>query len=174
RKWTTEQATKLVDGKLSNRDFYRGAGLYQSALCSQCHVINDFGADIGPQLTTAGNKFSVEDLMRATIEPSHEISDQYAMTEIKTKDGKLVIGRLIEETDAGVVVLPDQRQPDKRVTVSLDQIASKEISKVSTMPAGLVDSMSASELRDLTAFIMSGGNKESGMFAPTEEVSAAE
>lgn len=169
RKWTTETATKLVDGKLVGRDFMKGAGLYQSALCSQCHKVNANGGDIGPDLTTSGNKFSVADLMRATIEPSHEISDQYAMTEIKTKDGKTVIGRMIEKTDAGVVVLPDPRQPDKKVTVAIDQIAEENISKVSTMPAGLVDALSASELRDLTAFILSGGNKDHEYFKEEAE-----
>lgn len=169
RKWTTATATKLVDGKLVGRDFMKGAGLYQSALCSQCHVVDKMGADIGPQLTTSGNKFSVEDLMRATIEPSHEISDQYAMTEIKTKDGKTIVGRMIEKTDAGVVVQPDPRQPDKTVTVAAADIAEENISKVSTMPAGLVDAMNANELRDLTAFILSGGNKDHAMFKEEAE-----
>lgn len=168
RKWNTATATKIVEGKLVGRDFMKGAGLYQSALCSQCHVVDKMGADIGPQLTTSGNKFSVEDLMRATIEPSHEISDQYAMTEIKTKAGKTVIGRMIEKTDAGVVVQPDPRQPDKTVMVPADQIAEENISKVSTMPAGLVDSMNANELRDLTAFILSGGNKDHEYFKEEE------
>jgi len=118
RKWSTEQATKLVEGKLVGRDFMQGAGLYQAALCSQCHRVDNFGGEIGPNLTTAGNKFSVEDLMRATIEPSHEISDQYAMTEIVTKDGKTVVGRMIEKTDAGVVVQPDPRQPENTVTIA--------------------------------------------------------
>jgi putative heme-binding domain-containing protein len=174
RKWTTEQATKLVEGKLVGRDFNKGAGLYQSALCSQCHVVDKMGADIGPQLTTAGNKFSIETLMRATIEPSHEISDQYAMTEIKTKDGKTIVGRMLEKTDTAVVVVPDQRKPDATVTIPVDQIESEKISKVSTMPAGLVDSFNANELRDLTAFILSGGNPDHPMFKDAETVSAAE
>lgn len=169
RKWNTSTATKLVDGKLIGRDFMKGAGLYQAALCSQCHKVAGNGADIGPDLSTAGNKFSVADLMRATIEPSHEISDQYAMTEIKTKDGKTIVGRMIEKTDAGVVVLPDPRQPNNKVTVPADQIASENISKVSTMPAGLVDAMNANELRDLAAFILSGGNKDHDMFKAVEE-----
>jgi putative heme-binding domain-containing protein len=169
RKWTTATATKIVEGKLVGRDFLMGAGLYQAALCSQCHVVDKMGADIGPQLTTSGNKFSVGDLMRATIEPSHEISDQYAMTEIKTKDGKTIVGRMIEKTDAQVVVLPDPRQPDNKVTVLVGDIESEKISKVSTMPAGLIDSMNANELRDLTAFILSGGNKDHEMFKEEAE-----
>lgn len=168
RKWNTNTATKLVDGKLTGRDFKRGAGLFQSGLCWQCHRVSGDGSEIGPDLTTASNKFSIADFMRATIEPSHEISDQYAMTEIKTKNGKTIVGRMYEKTDAGVVVVPDPRQPNKQVTVPTDQIESEKISKVSTMPAGLVDSMSASELRDLTAYIMSGGNPEHEMFKAAE------
>lgn len=171
RKWTTATATKLVEGKLVGRDFMRGAGLYQSAQCWQCHQVSGDGSTIGPQLTTAANKFSIVDLMRATIEPSHEISDQYAMTEIVTKDGKTIVGRMIEKTEEAVVVMPDQRQPENTVTIPADQIESENISKVSTMPAGLIDALSAAELRDLTAYILSGGNPEHEYF---KDVVAAE
>ena len=169
RKWTTATATKLVEGKLTERDFQRGAGLYQAALCWQCHRVNGDGSEIGPDLTTAANKFSIADFMRATIEPNQEISDQYAMTEIKTKDGKTIIGRMIEKTDDGVVVVPDPRQPDNKITVAAADIASENISKVSTMPTGLVDALSTAELRDLTAFILSGGNQEHEMFKEKAE-----
>ncbi|MEO0474605.1 MAG: heme-binding protein [Planctomycetota bacterium] len=174
RKWTTASATKIVEGKLVGRDFNRGAGLYQSALCSQCHKVDKLGADIGPQLTTAVNKFSVEDLLRATIEPSHEISDQYAMTEITTKDGKTVIGRMLEKTDKQIVVVPNALKPNEKVIVAVDNIKEEKISPVSTMPAGLVDSMNANELRDLVAFILSGGNKDHAMFRDEQTASADE
>ena len=169
RKWSTAQATKIVDGKLTGRDFLRGAGLYQSALCSQCHRVGGNGAEIGPDLTTAANKFSIEDLMRATIEPSHEISDQYAMTEVVTKDGKTIVGKLLEKTDTFVILAPNPRQPDKQIKVQMNNIASQNPATVSTMPAGLINAMNANELRDLTAFILSGGDEDHAMFKDAAE-----
>lgn len=160
-----DKTARLVQARLKRkRDFNRGVGLYQATLCSQCHRVGNLGGEIGPNLSTASNKFSVADLLRATVEPSHEISDQYAMTEIVTKDGKTIVGRMLEKTDKAVIVEPDPRQPENKVIITLDQIKTKKISEVSTMPIGLVNSLSVEELTDLVAYIMAGGDKTKPAF----------
>ena len=163
RTWTTAAATKLLNGRLKGRSFERGQGLYQAALCSQCHKVGDLGGDIGPNLSTAANKFSLEDLLRATIEPSHEISDQYALSIVKTKNGKQVIGRVLSKDASTVTVQPNPLDP-KTVAVAMGDVQSIELSPTSTMPAGLVNPLSAPELADLCAYILSGGNKDAEYF----------
>lgn len=163
RKWTVKIATRLVDGKLENRDFKRGIGLYQSTTCSQCHRVGDFGGMIGPDLTTVENKFTLETLMRAIIEPNHEISDQYKLTTVTTKAGREIIGQRMEDTADGVQIKPNVLNEDV-VLVPRDQIASIEESELSPMPSGLINSLSADELRDLTAYIMSKDDPENKMF----------
>lgn len=165
RKWNVKIATKLVERRLSKngRNFERGAGLYQAALCSQCHVMNDYGGDIGPQLTSAAGKFGVEDLLRATIEPSHEVNDQYAFSTVTTKDGKTHIGRIIERSDAGIKLQPNP-QVDTLITLAAENIESIKNTQASPMPAGLVDGMNVEELTDLVAYILSKDDRDSTYF----------
>ncbi len=165
RNWTTEQAAKLVEQRLQpgTRDFNRGVGLYQGATCSQCHLVDTVGGQIGPALTSVVSKFSVKDLMLHTIEPSKEVSEQYALSIVTKKDGTKVIGRVLEKTDQVVKVQPNVLD-QTTVDVPMDQVASVELSPGSAMPSGLVNGMSADELADLVAFIMSKGNPKDPLF----------
>ncbi|MFN3165896.1 MAG: heme-binding protein [Phycisphaeraceae bacterium] len=165
RTWTTPMATKLVEARLKpgTRSYDRGAGLYQSTLCVQCHRVNDFGGQIGPDLTTAVNKFSVKDMLLHTIEPSFEVSEQYALSIVTKKDGEKVIGRVLEKTAEVVKVQPNVLAKET-IDVPVGQVAKIEDAPTSAMPQGLVNPLSADELTDLIAFIMSKGDPEHEYF----------
>lgn len=164
KKWTVAMATKLVDGKLKNRDFKKGIGLFQAVTCSACHRVGDFGGQIGPDLSSVGNKFGMEDLMRTIVEPNHEVSDQYALTTVKTKDGKTIVGQMIEGKEGGVTIKPDVTNDKKLTFIPQANVKSVETSKLSPMPSGLINGMSANELRDLTAYLLSKGDPKDPMF----------
>lgn len=163
RDWSVAMATKLTEKFMKNRDFEKGAAIYHAVTCSQCHKVGSAGGAIGPDLTPAAGKFNVEEIMRAIIEPSHEVNDQYAVTEVVTKDGRLIVGKFMGEEAGNAILKPDPLK-DATVKIPLDQIESKKLSAVSTMPAGLINSLSANELRDLTAFVLSGGDPKNSMF----------
>ena len=165
RPWITDMAAKLVQARLKpgTRDFERGVGLFQSALCVQCHRVNDFGGTIGPDLTTVANKFSVKDLLHHTIEPSFEVSEQYALSEVTKKSGEKVVGRLMEKDDKHVVIKPNVRS-DETIDIPADQVASIQESTGSAMPQGLLNAMSADEVADLVAYLLAKGDPENELF----------
>jgi putative heme-binding domain-containing protein len=169
RTWTTPIATKLVEARLKpgTRSYERGAGLYQSTLCVQCHRVNDFGGQIGPDLTTAANKFSVKDMLLHTIEPSFEVSEQYALSIVTKKNGEEVIGRVLEKTDKVVKVQPNVLAKET-IDVPVDQVAKIEDAPTSAMPQGLVNPLSTNELADLIAFIMSKADPDHAYFKKDE------
>lgn len=165
RQWTTDMAAKLVETRLKpgTRDFDRGVGLYQSTLCVQCHRVNDFGGAIGPDLSTVANKFSVKDLLRHTIEPSLEVSEQYAFAIVTKKNGEQVVGRIMLKDDKLVKVKPNVLKDDT-IDIPADQVASIVDSTASPMPQGLVNALSVDELADLTAYLQSAGNPDNALF----------
>jgi len=173
RKWAVKMASALVDGQLENRDYDKGVGLFQAVTCSQCHRVGNLGGQIGPDLTPAAGKFTIEALMEAIIDPSKEISDQFAMHEVVTKDARTIVGYIVDESEKAVKIKPNPLE-DKTVEIPVDQIVSNKLSQVSTMPVGLINPLSATELRDLTAFILSGGDRNSKMFKQAEEKKAEE
>jgi len=70
-----------------------------------------------------------------------------------------VVGRIVEETNDTVIVQPSMLSPEK-VTVKKADIASREVSKTSPMPEGLVNSLTRDDILDLLAYIESGGRKD--------------
>ncbi len=160
RKWTSVEALATVGADLANRNFDSGRNLYHATNCSKCHRIAGDGGAIGPDLSTAGKKYSVADMLDAIIEPSKAISDQYGSQQLLTADGKVLIGRAVEIGDEYYVYTVDSEL--KPVVVKKEDVEQIVPSKVSQMPAGLVDSLSPDEVKDLLAYLLAAGEKPKG------------
>ena len=106
------------------------------------------------------------DVLLAILEPSAAISDQYASHVVADSDGRIAEGILVEDEDEVRVYEGDARA--EPVVFDRDSITARRESKVSQMPAGLVDAMSAEELADLVAYLVSGGPNRSTWNQPRE------
>jgi putative heme-binding domain-containing protein len=131
----------------------------QGAQCIACHRFGTEGGSVGPELTAVSSRFSRHDVLESIILPSKVISEQYANMIVRYKAGGGVIGRIVEESGDRVIVQPSMLSPEK-VTVNKADIVSREVSKASPMPEGLVNSMSREDILDLLAYIESGGRKD--------------
>ena len=120
------------------------------------------GGAIGPDLSTAGKKFSVEDMLNAIIEPSKVISDQYGSQQVLTSDGTVLVGRAVEIGDEYYVYTIDVDAKPKVIKKS--DIESLVSSKISQMPIGLIDGLNEEELKDLMAYIMSAGDRRARVY----------
>ncbi len=153
--WTLDSAQKAGRGK---PDFERGRSLYFAAECGKCHRLAGLGGGVGPDLTSVPNKFDERYVIEAIVEPSKVISDQYGSSNVLLSDGRILVGIVVEKENA-IEVYP-VTVTENPIRVSLDDVESIEPSKVSQMPAGLLDRLNADEVRDLVGYIMSGGNPE--------------
>ena len=91
------------------------------------------------------------------VEPSKVVSDQFLTYNILKKDGESVSGRILDENAERLVVMPNPMSPETLEEVRLTDIASRTLSKISPMPTGLLNNLSADEILDLLAFIEAGG-----------------
>lgn len=162
--WTVATALAVIEenGAMQGRDFNSGRNLLHATACASCHHFDGLGGSIGPDLTTVRNKFSTRDLLEAIIEPSKVISDQYGSSTVTLNDGKTYAGLVITEGDIVTVHTADPKA--EPVVINHSDVKSIEVSPISQMPPGLINSLSAEELRDLIAYIMSRGNPEDPMF----------
>jgi len=158
RAWKLGDTNKWTWGSLSNRSFERGAQLYQAIACASCHAMNGQGGNTGPDLTQAGTRFSKRDLLTAMILPSVSISDQYGATLYTMIDGSTLIGRELRSTDDSVYVGVNPFNITQETAIASSNIASSEPSPVSLMPPGLINSLNEEELKDLIAYLQSGGD----------------
>jgi putative heme-binding domain-containing protein len=162
--WKLDKLDLLVEGGLHDRDFDRGRRLFGEAQCFACHRFDSEGGAQGPDLTLASGRFSIRDLLESIVEPSKEISDQYAAVIITTTDGKVVTGRIVNYQGDSMSVMTNMLDPNDLINVNAKKVESIEKSKVSMMPEGLLDPFKEDEILDLAAYLLSRGDRKNKMF----------
>jgi putative heme-binding domain-containing protein len=156
RDWTVEEALKVVDSGLSNRNLENGKNMFAASMCMSCHSFKGEGGQIGPDLTQLGTRFSARDILESIIEPNKTISDQYAATIFYLKDGKSIMGRLISQDDEKYTVSQNPFAPQILREIPKKDVDRTKVSDISIMMPGMINNLNSDELRDLMAFLMSG------------------
>lgn len=165
RNWTVDEVEKLVKGGLTGRDFANGKAMYATTLCAACHKFAGDGGNIGPDLTGSGNRYTIRDLAENIIDPSKVISDQYGTDYIDIKDGGVVIGRVTGEEGGKLMVMASALAPNDLTAVPLANVKARKPWTMSMMPPGLINSLNEDELKNLIAYLLSGGNEKDKAFA---------
>ncbi len=165
RAYTVDEATTLVSGQLTGRNFAQGKAMFAATACIACHRFGSEGSGIGPDLTGSGNRYSIKDLMENIVEPSKVISDQYGTEQFTLAEGDPVIGRIVGEEAGRLTIMTNPFAPDETTRVDTAKIKSRKDYPSSMMPPGLINALNTEELKDLTAYLLSGGNPSDKMFA---------
>ncbi|RIK79589.1 MAG: hypothetical protein DCC67_10315 [Planctomycetota bacterium] len=153
----------LVERDQGPRNFEQGRKLFSDAGCYNCHRVAGSGSAIGPDLTGVGGRFGVRDLVRSIVEPSHTISDQYQQMVFET-NGRMIVGRVSNIAGDEIMVSTNMLDPKKTETIKRDELDNQYPSDVSVMPAGLLNTLSESEILDLMAFLRSGGQRDHALY----------
>lgn len=159
RRWTVEEAEPLV-ANLVGRDLVKGKAMYAAVLCQSCHTMQGEGGAIGPDLSQLGTRFSPKDILVATINPSETISDQYHATVLELKAGGSIVGKLNDEDAQNYYISQNPFAPNDIKTVPKNTVVLKKNAEVSIMMGGLINRLNEEELKDLMAYLISGGNAD--------------
>jgi putative heme-binding domain-containing protein len=164
KQWKLDELAPLVEKGLAKRDFERGRALFGEAKCFGCHRFDNEGGSLAPDLTQAAGRFSVRDLVDKILDPNKAVSDQYASTVFTLKDGKVIVGRIVNIHGENWDVQTDMLAPAKLTKVKAGEVDTMVLSKVSPMPTGLLDTFQDEEIRDLIAYVLSRGDRKHEMF----------
>ncbi len=164
REWTTADLRPILPQVSTGRSFAKGKEIFYQAQCSTCHRYGDQGGAIGPDLTAVATRFKRQDILEAMTEPSKVLSEQYRNTVIETTAGKVVIGRVTEETPEQVVIRPNPLE-STTVIIKASEIESREFSPVSPMPTALLNTFTQDEILHLLAYLESLGDSKHPNFA---------
>jgi putative heme-binding domain-containing protein len=164
KEWTVDGLAPVLAKGLRNRNYEKGRELFGAVGCYTCHRFDTEGGAVGPDLTGIAGRFSPRDLLESIIEPSKEVSDQYAPIIVTRKDGETVIGRIANMNDDTLNLATDMTDPGGFTNIKRTDIQSIEASKMSPMPEGLLNTLQEDEILDLTAFLLSRGDRSSKMF----------
>lgn len=134
-----------ADAEVGRRIFENG----RVATCAKCHRVDGRGANIGPDLSLVGRndrKWIVESI----LQPSAVVAPHYQGWRIDTVDGRVLTGLLVH------TYLDESYYVDakgNRFKVEAKDVADVSAAKESIMPAGLVDTLTDQEIRDLVAYL---------------------
>ena len=163
--WTMAELEPELEKASKRRNFEKGRQAFVDGQCIVCHRFGNEGGGVGPDLTAVSSRFGRRDVLESIIEPSKVVSEQFQNTTVVLKNGDDFTGRLVDETPEQLVLVPNQLQPETKITVKKADVAKRSFSKISPMPQGLVDALSKDDVLDLIAFIESAGRKNSAAFA---------
>jgi putative heme-binding domain-containing protein len=149
--WTIDEVVALTKGGLKGRNYENGKAMFTSVSCVACHHFMGDGGNIGPDISGAGSRYSIRDLMENIIEPSKVISDQYESHQIEKSDGSMVIGRIVSEDADNVQVMMNPFSPTTLSPIKKSEIKSKKTYPISMMPPGMINVLNQDELLDLIA-----------------------
>jgi putative heme-binding domain-containing protein len=150
---------KLAEVRRLNNDLRAGVGDPESGRsvfgkrCAICHQLFGEGKKVGPDLTTA-NRGDRQALLVSLVDPSSVIRKEYVSLIVLTADGRLLTGIPVERSDSGITLVDSQGQA---TIIARGEIDSVRESRVSQMPDDLYRTLSPQELRDLFAWLQSGG-----------------
>ncbi|MEY2881788.1 MAG: hypothetical protein RLZZ15_4168, partial [Verrucomicrobiota bacterium] len=165
QKYTVDSAIALLgNAKPTGRNFAQGRGMIAATACIACHRLGADGGNIGPDLSGAGGRYSLRDLLENIIEPSKVISDQYGSEQLTLKNGDLVAGRVVSEDETGFNVFTNPFLPEQTTRVLKADVKSRAPYPLSMMPPGLLDALNPEEMKDLLAYILAGGNAADAAF----------
>ena len=118
--------------------------------CVRCHVIDEIGGEVGPELSEIGKTKERSYLLEAITLPNKSIADGYAQTIILTDDGEQIVGIVKSRDDQQIQVM----DADGNVKIVLADSVDGEKQGQSSMPADLVEKLTPSELRDLVEYLV--------------------
>ena len=152
-----------LDQVAHGRNFAQGQDAVFASQCLMCHRVGEEGGAVGPELTAISSRFSRRDILESIIEPSKVISEQYTNTDITLKNGDTLTGRIVSEDGDKVVVRPSMLAPEMK-EISKADIKSREVSKISPMPPGLLNMLTKEEILDLLAYFEAAGHADGPQF----------
>ena len=136
------------DQERGKRIFFETAGVS----CKTCHRIQKEGKEVGPELTTIGQKLTRAHLLESLLEPSKLIEPKDGTHLVETDDGRILTGLLLS-SDENEVVLKDAQDKVSRIPVkTIERLVPQ---RQSLMPDLLLRDMTAQQVADLLEYLSS-------------------
>lgn len=120
--------------------------------CAACHKVGEKGGELGPELTHVGGVRSGAELVESILEPSARIAAGFEVTELRTREGVTLLGRVVAEDESSVIVAS---AGDARQTIAKADVVARTPRVESLMPAGFATRLTVADLSDLLAYLSS-------------------
>ncbi|GMU91377.1 MAG: hypothetical protein AMXMBFR4_04350 [Candidatus Hydrogenedentota bacterium] len=160
REWTVANLINDVSPFGTSWSPQRGEIVFKEASCGVCHLPNDKGGRVGPDLTDGTNPLDPAAMLTELLDPSKVINEQFKTWELAVDTGdpfndNTLYGIIVEENAEYVRVLTNPLQDLEGAKLRVAEIKSRNPAPLSTMPTGLLNSFTREEILDLIAYLQS-------------------
>ena len=131
-------------------DAAKGAAIFKTQ-CAVCHQIGKVGALVGPQLDGIGAR-GLDRILEDMLDPNRNVDRAFRLSVVTLKDGGIASG-LFRREEGAQLILADFT--GKEVAVPLANVAKREESDTSLMPAAFGEAIPEKDFADLLAFLLS-------------------
>ncbi|MCS7015561.1 MAG: c-type cytochrome [Gemmatales bacterium] len=149
RQQSAQWKTYLNTERLQTADLTRGRALF-GKLCSQCHRLHGEGQVVGPDLTGA-HRDNLDYLLENLLDPSAVVPADFRMSVLALKDGRVITGVVVQQTDRTLAVQTQQ----ERLILDRQLVEQIKPTSLSLMPDNLLQGLAPEEVRDLIGYLMS-------------------
>ena len=140
----------------SGADLSRGRALF-ARTCRHCHRLFDDGRQLGPELT-GSNRADLDYLLTNILDPSAEVPREYALTNVRLEDGRLLSGVVKKEDEAHIELwTAEAHHVIARDEIAMGSDGTRDLwqSESSAMPEDQLQGWPHADIRDLLAYLMS-------------------
>jgi len=121
-----------------------------AAVCATCHRVNGQGVDFAPDLSHVAIKYNGRNLIDQILFPSKIIEPQWQTTNVQLKDGDTKSGFVIARSSTELSL---KIAGGETIKIPVKQIARTGTERISAMPEGLLQNLTAEEAGDLLEFL---------------------
>ncbi len=121
------------------------------AQCAKCHSVGSEGGRIGPPLDRIASRRAPEFVMESIVLPSREIAPEFEAVAVATKDGRVITGFRVNETNFSIQLHEENGRFHSLLKRDLEEV---KVLKKSLMPENFPELLTVKELHDLFAYLM--------------------
>ena len=121
------------------------------AQCVKCHSIGGEGGRVGPSLDRIASRRASEFIMESILQPSKDIAPEYEAVAVATKDGRIITGLRINETNFGIQLREENGRFHSLLKRDLEEV---KVMTKSLMPENLAELLTVKDLHDIFAYLM--------------------
>jgi putative heme-binding domain-containing protein len=137
-------------------DVVLGRKLFEQQGCAACHTTAPGEPEKGPYLGGIFTRYSRAEILESILRPGARVAQGFATNWFTTTDRRQLSGFVVREGQDDVVI---RDLTGAETTLRKTQIASRGVNEGSTMPPGLVDTLTLQELASLLALLESTAAK---------------
>lgn len=141
--------SKLSTDAVSHANLSAGRAAFQKT-CANCHVLYGVGRKVGPDIT-GSNRKNLDYLLENILDPSASVAADFRAITVVLDSGRVLNGLVSDQSERTLTLQTAQE------TVTLDRKQIEEIKQtnLSIMPDGLLQNLTAEQVRDLFGYLMS-------------------